>query len=158
MDEPTVKQCATCGETKPTDAFYRNCHQCKDCKRAANRRWNAAHKDVIDEAARRWREANPEAALANSRKASLRFHGANREAVFNRYGRSCACCGATARLSVDHVNGDGREHRAEIGMGSSHLYRWLIANGFPDGFQVLCKLCNKSKADGDRCRLNHPAT
>ncbi len=35
------------------------------------------------------------------------------------------------------------------------MYRWLIRNGFPEGFQTLCMPCNSSKRDGDRCRLGH---
>jgi len=35
------------------------------------------------------------------------------------------------------------------------LDRWLIKNGFPEGFQTLCRPCNGSKGDGDRCKLNH---
>jgi hypothetical protein len=136
--------------------------------REASRRWNAAHPEAIREAARRHRQANPQARpgtarrrrAANpeaSREAARRRHAANRKAVLDHYGRSCACCGTTKRLGIDHVNGDGREHRAQIGAGSSRLYRWLIANGFPGGFQVLCGWCNKSKADGERCNLDHQA-
>jgi hypothetical protein len=71
----------------------------------------------------------------------------------------CACCGATENLSIDHVDGSGNQHRAEIGItgggGSDQLYRWLIVNGFPSGFQTLCRRCNRSKGTGAHCRLNH---
>lgn len=119
--------------------------------RKARRRWKAANPEKVREATRRWNGAHREVIRENAQ----RQHAANRKAVFDHYGRVCACCGTTERLSIDHVNGDGREHRKQIGMGSSHLYRWLIANGFPAGFQVLCKPCNKSKADGDGCRIDH---
>jgi hypothetical protein len=132
--------------------------------RELQRRWAADNPEAIREASRRWREAHPEAAPhwgtispEENREVSRRRHAANREAVLDHYGRSCACCGTVKRLGIDHVNGDGKEHRAQIGMGSSHLYRWLIANGFPGGFQVLCGWCNKSKADGDRCQLDRQA-
>ena len=147
--------------------------------RELRRRWNSTHPEAIRAASRRWREANPEASLESirrwqaanpgvarrwrrtnreaARESARRRHAANRKAVFDHYGRVCACCGTAERLGMDHVNGDGKTHRAQIGMGSSHLYRWLIANGFPEGFQVLCGRCNKSKADGERCRLDHEA-
>lgn len=125
--------------------------------REASRRWNAANPEALRETTRRWREANPERFRETSRAAARRQHAANRKAVLDHYGWSCACCGTTKRLGIDHVKGDGKEHRAQIGMGSSHLYRWLIANGFPGGFQVLCGWCNKSKGDGDRCHLDHAA-
>src|SRR5215469_14892323 len=58
----------------------------------------------------------------------------------------CACCGEKQLefLTIDHINGDGRKHRREAGVGS-HLYAWPVRNNFPDGFQVLCFNCNCSK-------------
>jgi hypothetical protein len=102
---------------------------------------------------RRWMAANPEATREHGR----RWRESYRTQVYDHYGRVCACCGATERLTIDHVNGDGRQHREEIGKGSGAVYRWLIANGFPPGFQVLCLSCNNSKWTGDHCRLPHRA-
>jgi hypothetical protein len=76
--------------------------------------------------------------------------------VLDHYGRVCACCGSTDRLNIDHVTGGGRAHRAQLG-SSYALYRWLIDNNFPPGFQTLCLPCNVSKKDGDRCRIDHSA-
>jgi len=70
----------------------------------------------------------------------------------------CACCGRADNLSIDHVNGDGREHREEIfgrQGGGVEFYYWLVTTGFPDGFQTLCRSCNQSKGRGRRCRLAH---
>lgn len=81
-----------------------------------------------------------------------------REAVFAHYGRVCVCCGTDQMLGIDHVNGDGAEHRQEL-FGSNGnaqgMYRWLIANNFPGGFQVMCRACNSSKRSGPVCRLDH---
>jgi hypothetical protein len=74
--------------------------------------------------------------------------------VFGHYGTACACCGGTADLQIDHVNGDGAAHRAQVGRGTS-MYRWLASNGFPSGFQTLCRRCNTSKGTGAACTLNH---
>lgn len=133
-------------------------------RRETVRRYQQANPERIREKAARWRATHPQApngryhANPESIKASARRqHAAKRKAVFDHYGRSCACCGTTERLGIDHVDGDGRAHRAEIGMGSSRLYRWLVANGFPEGFQVLCSRCNTSKGSGERCRVNHQA-
>jgi hypothetical protein len=168
MSEPTVRRCGECGAIKPTDEFYRDKRKrdglfrsCKDCVKTRARRW---HREEKPEVVRRRQAENPEAA-AEREQAKIRYvrefarrqHAANREAVLDHYGRSCACCGGARFLGVDHINGDGRKHRAEIGMGSSHLYRWLIANGFPEGFQVLCNRCNTSKGSGEQCRVNHQA-
>lgn len=50
-------------------------------------------------------------------------------------------------LTIDHINAGGYEHRKKnkiSGCGTT-FYRWLIKNGFPNGFQVLCIACNWEK-------------
>lgn len=69
----------------------------------------------------------------------------------------CSCCGDTHLifLTMNHVGGDGAEHRRTEfgssgepggrngGYGGSHmLWTWLKRNGYPDGFEVLCFNCN----------------
>lgn len=58
----------------------------------------------------------------------------------------CARCGySDARaLTIDHLNGDGANHRRSI--GQIMLYSWLKHNNWPSGFQVLCYNCNIIKA------------
>lgn len=64
----------------------------------------------------------------------------------------CVCCGTEGLvfLCLDHINGDGNEHRKEIGQGIN-VYYWVKRNNFPDGFQVLCYNCNIAKRDGEFC-------
>ena len=50
-------------------------------------------------------------------------------------------------LTIDHINNDGNKRRKIEGRGSA-LYKWLIRNSFPEGFQVLCFNCNWIKAHG----------
>jgi hypothetical protein len=177
MDEPTGKRCVNCGEVKTPGEFNRDrstpdglTARCRDCRRQADRDRYAADPEGGRQATRRWRAANPEASREATRQSMRRWIAANKEAarehdqrwyaayrtqVFDHYGRECKCCGSCVKLVIDHVHGDGKRHREEIGHGGPAMYRWLIANGFPDGFQVLCDPCNKSKSDGDRCRLDH---
>ena len=120
------------------------------------RRRNQADPGRQLELTRRYRAANPEKVRIWSR----RSRQAARDAVLDHYGRVCACCGATENLAVDHVNGGGNAHRIELFGRSSEskmMYLWLIDNGFPPGFQVLCKPCNASKGNGPACRLDHRA-
>jgi hypothetical protein len=68
----------------------------------------------------------------------------------------CACCGESERdfLAIDHIEGHGNEHRRKIFgrvQGGWQLYVWLIRQGFPSGFQVLCFNCNLSKAKHGKC-------
>jgi hypothetical protein len=60
---------------------------------------------------------------------------------------TCSCCGEKHDefLSIDHINGDGADHRRMVGSGVGAIYRWLIGNNFPPGFQVLCMNCNFAK-------------
>jgi hypothetical protein len=82
-------------------------------------------------------------------------HARRRKAILDHYGSACACCGATENLTVDHINGGGNKHRAQLGEGSYGLYRWLVVNGFPADFQILCSPCNQSKDAGPSCRIGH---
>lgn len=87
----------------------------------------------------------------NAAKRRTRYHEL-RAQVLAAYGGECACCGENEPeyLCVDHVNGDGSEHRKIVGIGG--LYWWLRMNGFPrDGFQLLCYNCNKAKGSGAEC-------
>ena len=84
--------------------------------------------------------------------------------VILHYGPLCACCGTPdnpdhppSRLEIDHIDGKGKAHRAKIGIaGGPPFYRWLIRNGFPPGYQVLCHECNMSKGTEERCGLHRP--
>jgi hypothetical protein len=84
------------------------------------------------------------------RRSSSAYHDRVRRAAFEAYGGfSCVCCGETEEmfLSLDHVNGDGAQHRRHIAAqsGSNSLYVWLKKNGYPPGFQVLCMNCNQGR-------------
>ena len=59
---------------------------------------------------------------------------------------ACAHCGITDIdvLTIDHINGGGTKHRRELKSWGS-IYRWLVTNNFPVGFQVLCFNCNFKK-------------
>lgn len=73
--------------------------------------------------------------------------------VINYYGGKCECCSETCLtfLNIDHIMGGGNKHRAEIANFkgekphcNSKVYNWIVRNGFPDGFRVLCFNCNWS--------------
>lgn len=67
----------------------------------------------------------------------------------------CMCDGCNEsnirHLCIDHINGNGVQHRKEVG---SHLYDWLIKNNFPEGFRVLCHNCNQSLGYSGYCPHN----
>jgi hypothetical protein len=79
----------------------------------------------------------------------------------------CSCCGEQYYefLTIDHINGNGLKHRAEISKGKGTqfgkwkinpraLYCWIIQNNFPEGFRVLCMNCNHSYGHYGYCPHN----
>lgn len=81
------------------------------------------------------------------RKRAAKRQRDRRRRVIDHYGGKCECCGEVhlAMLALDHINGGGNKHRREIqASGSVTLYRWIIEQGFPRGFRVLCFNCNQA--------------
>src|SRR4051812_8148038 len=79
-----------------------------------------------------------------------------RALVFNHYGVRCEWCRDSFIdvLTIDHIDGGGRRHRAEL-KGNS-IYKWLIDNEFPTGFQTLCAGCNSVKGKNGRMNTLPP--
>jgi hypothetical protein len=128
--------------------------------RERDRRYYQDNREAIAVKQRQWEDANREKLREQARRRAARL----REAVLEHYGRVCACpgCYSTENLVIDHINGDGRQHRAElfgeknrkVG-GGVRFHSWLVKNGFPAGLQTLCSRCNTSKGTSDRCWLGH---
>jgi hypothetical protein len=63
--------------------------------------------------------------------------------VYNHYGQHCVWEGCDVTdidmLSIDHILGNGAEHRRMIGSGGIQFYKWIIKHNFPPDFQVLCR-------------------
>ena len=72
-------------------------------------------------------------------------------------GGICACvkCGFSdiRALSIDHIDGNGAQHRREINQMSGDFYGWLKRNSYPDGYQTLCMNCQfiKRFTDKEQC-------
>lgn len=168
-----MKWCSGCQQWKTrTRDFQRNRAQpdglqnyCKDCRwlveqgrkeksREYTRKYRLTH--PAEEQARHQRDyaANPAGHYQKVKEYRARLAAQ----VFGHYGTMCACCGSTERLTIDHINGDGAEHRIAISGtptgNAATTYLWLIRNDFPPGFQTLCGTCNQSKRRGPRCRIH----
>ena len=67
--------------------------------------------------------------------------------VLTYYGNgklACVRCGFSdiRALSIDHLHGNGAEHRRKIGNKfGTKFYSWLKVQGFPEGYQTLCMNC-----------------
>ncbi len=164
MSDPVTKRCRECGQVKPLDEFHSRVSapdghrsDCRDCRTSQERQRYQANREAKLSYQRQYYEANTEAVQGYQR----RYRDASRAAVFSHYGRVCACCGTADDLTIDHVNGDGARHRQALygdsqqGTGADHFYVWLIKQGFPAGYQTLCRPCNASKKGSLACRLDH---
>lgn len=130
------KQCCACKVRLPISSFYYDKHakdgfqsNCKKCALAYRNAQNREHKVA--------------GIMTHSQRSRQRL----REEVLTHYARgvpACNCCGEAhiEFLSIDHIDGGGRQHRKKI--GDSGLYTWLKRHKFPAGFRVLCHNCNQS--------------
>jgi 5-methylcytosine-specific restriction endonuclease McrA len=137
---PRRKRCSQCGELKRLSEFYYD-HRASDRRQSECKVCHRASVNVTNDS--------------------------YRAQAFEHYGTSCVCCGSTMSLQLDHVHGNGDEHRQKIGStnsptGGVTFYAYLISRGFPADcepggeyeLQVLCGSCNNSKGDGDHCQAH----
>ena len=109
------------------------------------------HTQQARERLRRWRSEQPEKLAAQYARHRERLQ-ALKLSVFGHYGDVCACCGEwrIEFLAIDHVNGDGAEHRKSVHPGHG-LYKWIRDHGYPPDFQILCFNCNWAKGNDSEC-------
>lgn len=92
-----MKECTTCGETKPHSEFYRDAKRpdglysrCKSCHRAATDRWKAENRSKVNEIARASRQRNHDTVRERQRAANAAAYRADpakyraRQAEFRR--------------------------------------------------------------------------
>lgn len=73
-----------------------------------------------------------------------RYRNKLKTGVITAYGGKCSCCGELHPdfLTVDHVNNDGKKHRASV----TSVYRDLRNRGYPSGYTILCFNCNIARS------------
>lgn len=122
---------------------------CKKCDNKRNREYYQKHKVEALLRKRKYRLEHGEEIKARSRAKTLEI----KTTIINHYGKECACCGETEIkfLTIDHIEGGGTKHRKQLGGGGQRIYRWLIKNNFPEGYQVLCWNCNCAKGLYNTC-------
>lgn len=143
--------CVNCRCRPKIDGLSR-CEICKDKQKERYTKKKETDPDFILNNRKRsiaWGKANKERRCEITRT----YRKKKREIVIEHYGNKCACCGETEEkfLTIDHINGDGKEHRKQIGVGGAAIHSWLIKNNFPDGFQLLCFNCNCAKGFWGEC-------
>src|SRR5260221_6067810 len=89
----------------------------------------------------------------NATSVTALWPGAFGDELVAAYGGRCSCprCPETnpAFLTLEHLNGAGKAHRAKVG---SHAYTDLRRRGWPkDGYTLLCWNCNAMTRFGRTC-------
>jgi DNA-directed RNA polymerase subunit RPC12/RpoP len=157
IEEFDMYSCSRCHNIFPFEEMRKDSarpnkigYDCKYCGREFSKNYNINHKDRIEV----YRKKNHDKILNAHRKYNLenaeKFKEYRRKKtiekkvnVLSHYSNNdmkCKYCGFTdlRALSLDHINGGGNKHRKEIG---ENIYRWIIKNNYPEGFQVLCMNC-----------------
>ena len=70
--------------------------------------------------------------------------------VLTHYGNGkleCVCCGEDIpqMLTIDHINNDGGIERKKLKRTGHNIYRYLLKEKYPQGYQTLCFNCNSGK-------------
>ncbi len=159
--DTTRKKCPRCEQTKDKGEFHKRRQSkdgratyCKLCSKEKQREWKDKNREHVRQQNREWHRDNRDRSLA--KKAEYREE--LRRQVFTHYcggTPACQCCGETILtfLSIDHIDGGGHQHRQEIERtGGTEFFFWLRREGYPEGYQVLCRNCNWGKhANGGVC-------
>lgn len=76
-------------------------------------------------------------------------HRRTRNAIYEKYGAKCACCGYaedTRFLTIDHIGNSGGKHRKWLAENNLTIEEWVVIHNFPDCLQILCVSCNYAKS------------
>lgn len=139
-----VPICSHCNQDLPSSEFWhytikksgkiRRENHCKNCSRIEYRAkyGSKATESFLDKRRVRWKKYRLKVKLE---VLSYYSHGSMK----------CACCreDIVAFLTIDHIDGNGRKQREELGKNFNGLafYQWL--NKYhPEGYRVLCYNCN----------------
>ena len=162
------KTCHKCKEEKPITEFSidrstpdghryqcRSC--CKEGKTDYNKRYYQEHKEKIKARTTMYYLGHRDVQLVKKRSRGRITRDKLKVEVLTHYGHgklACVLCSESriACLSLDHINGDGAEHRRRLGLGRKAIYSWLRKEGFPVGYQTLCMNCQfiKREESSDR--------
>lgn len=152
--QTNLKTCSRCKVTKPVEDFSKSSggYWCKACRREYAKEWFSAHPDAKKKNADRAKQQyyskfeQRERAKAN-RRAWTRDLKMKVLEYYSGTPPKCQCCGEShvEFLTIDHLANGGKIQREEGVRSGEPLYKWIIDNGYPAWFQVLCMNCNFSK-------------
>ena len=112
------------------------------------------HRDSILARHKAYHALNRDRLLAQQRITGKKYREEMRTKALHHYAGDpprCARCGETMNefSCFDHINGGGAKHSKE--RKGLALGIWLVRNGLPAEFQVLCHNCNAAKSIYGQC-------
>lgn len=145
----------------------RNYRRTSPIPKQVDKRYRTINHQEVRERKNNWDKMNPES-KTDYRKTHREMLNAstrkrtqiNKMLVYMHYCNGviqCSCCGELQIefLTVDHVDGK-KKHNHGKDMTGNKLYRWLIKNNYPEGFQVHCWNCNVAKGRFGICPHKRP--
>lgn len=151
------KTCARCREVHPIESFCKNSQNssgvhsyCRGCrKRIAHDKYERSGRlsmqvKYVQDLGSPYFKEHKRALYEDVRRSVIAHYSAG--------ANKCACCGEGTYefLAIDHVHGGGVKHQKRVG-GGSRLTGWIVKNGLPPGFRVLCHNCNVSRGVNGYC-------
>lgn len=123
------------------------------------RKWELKNPEKVKERSKRYREKNKEKIRIMRKEKYFIYAKKQKEyknnmilKVLIHYSGNqphCQCPECNENnikfLTIDHINGGGNKHRKQLGGSGFAIYKWLIHNNYPEGYQVLCYNCNCGK-------------
>lgn len=114
----------------------------REKSRASKRAYYTANRERLQAKSRKWTAENRNkvrAIRAKSKRKSLVFW---KGSAYDKLGSKCATCGELRWpvLTIDHVNGDGAEHRRQSKRNQKIFYREVVIDS-SGRFQLLCMNC-----------------
>jgi len=154
-----MRICKPCGRSLPPSAFVqlrsgKPYSYCKECHSLKCKSRYLANRETYLQYRREYHQRNRDKIIEQDRNARLK----RKLQVLSHYGHGaarCVCCGVTEYefLTLDHIDASGADHRKQLkkeaGIGGHatgwFIYKWLLENGLPKGYQTLCFNCNVGK-------------
>lgn len=132
--------CIDCGVSSTIDSV--RCEKCAELSKERNRIYRKDHSGEKYKKHKERLETDP-AYKEKYNKSRSEFAWKKRLKVIDLFGGKCECCGETTKewLELDHVNQDGKKHRAEVGRGL-RLLRDILKRPTAYKIRVLCANCH----------------
>lgn len=144
--------CSNCGIRPPGET--QKCEECREKFKISSRVSGKKNQKTRQEKARLKLldpiEREKINACAKQRRKKLRSE------ILDLLGGKCVCCGETNKiyLQVDHLNKDGKQHRALCNNDTYTLFKDIKKNPSRFELRVLCASCHFAFTQGEQCQ--HP--